>query len=134
MNKVLQFCINLFCCLLILSVLAGGFCVYLYYTEYQPRAVLKSYCHDADCRCFNNLVDYRFTKSQIKSFSRYLESLQVRKETQLLEFTSFEDVKEILSLLQICQPKRVLKQEMIKNDELNPTDSSLPKPIENDLG
>ena len=84
---------------------------YHYVTDLKVRKELKKECFGENCPCFNNIVDYRLTKKQATSFLFYLRSRKTRPETKIMEFTDFDNAKQIMDMFNVCQLDQIKIQE-----------------------
>ena len=68
------------------------------------RRSLKHKCGvGMDCVCFANVVDNRLSRAQVRAFSKLLDSVRVRANTNILEFTDQENAHKISELVSICR-------------------------------
>lgn len=68
------------------------------------RRSLKHKCGvGMDCVCFANVVDNRLSRTQVRAFSKLLDSVRVRANTNILEFTDQENAHKISELVSICR-------------------------------
>ena len=89
--------------LIVFLVLLGSMFACYYFMDLKAREELKKECFGENCPCFRNIVDYRLTREQAKTFLRYLKNRAKRPDTKILEFTTFSDAQEIFEMLSVCQ-------------------------------
>ena len=70
----------------------------------KARHDIKATCQN-NCGCFNNIVDHRLTKKQVRLFARFIKELQVRKDANVLEFMDTADAVSIQRAFAVCQPR-----------------------------
>ncbi len=96
---------------LTLALVVGALLSIHYFTDTKIRKELKKECSGETCPCFNNIVDYRLTKDQAKSFLLYLQNRKVRPETKIMEFTNFDEAKNIMEMFNVCQLEQIKRQQ-----------------------
>ena len=101
----------LFKVIIVTSMVICAIFTHYYMTDIKLRSELKKECSGETCPCFDNIVDYRLTKSQAKSFLLYLKSRKVRPETKIMEFTDFDDAKQIMEMFSVCQLEQIRIQQ-----------------------
>ncbi len=108
-----------------LALMGGVLYLSYYFTDIKVREELKKECSGKTCPCFNNIVDYRLTKNQAKSFLLYLQNRKVRPETKIMEFTNFDEAKNIMEMFNVCQLEQIkiqqekIAQEIQESEEIN---------------
>ena len=111
----------LFKVIIVTSMVICAIFTHYYMTDIKLRSELKKECSGETCPCFGNIVDYRLTKNQAKSFLLYLKSRKLRPETKIMEFTDFDDAKQIMEMFSVCQ----LEQIRIQQEEEQETQRAL---------
>ena len=101
----------LFKVIIVTSMVICAIFTHYYMTDIKLRSELKKECSGETCPCFDNIVDYRLTKNQAKSFLLYLKSRKLRPETKIMEFTDFEDAKQIMEMFSVCQLEQIRIQQ-----------------------
>jgi len=97
--------------IVVVSMLVCAAFTHHYMTDVKLREELKKECSGETCPCFANIVDYRLTKNQAKSFLLYLKSRKLRPETKIMEFTDFDDAKQIMEMFSVCQLEQIKVQQ-----------------------
>ena len=76
-----------------------------YLSPQKARYDIKMTCRN-NCGCFDNVVDYRLTNNQARSFARFIKELGKRKDANVLEFMDSVDAISIQQSFAVCQPQK----------------------------
>ena len=74
------------------------------------RSVLRDQCGlGMDCACFANVVEYRMTDNEVRSFYRYIKEMR-KRPSNLLEFANEIETRNISNLVALCRPQVQVQQ------------------------
>ena len=85
------------------------FCIFVLLVFCAPygfilRNNLKNQCGAGmDCNCFDNIVDNRLSKKQIRGFTKFLGEIKKRSSANILEFLDEEEAQALSRVLSICR-------------------------------
>ena len=83
-------------------------------SDAKLRRNLKGLCKSNDCRCFYNIVDYRFTPEEARVYWLISQEAKKRPNASSLEFTTPTTYRNILSALAVCQPQKAQPQQQVQ--------------------
>ena len=87
-----------------------------YVSPLKARHDIKATCK-SNCDCFGNIVDYRLTNDQVRSFSKFIKEIEKRKNVNVLEFMDATDAIRIQQAFEVCRPQvqAVAAQQAVTN-------------------
>jgi len=74
-------------------------------SDIKLKRDLKALCKKEDCQCFYNIVDYRFSPKEARTYWRITQEAKVRPNASSLEFTDPATYRSIMSALAVCQTR-----------------------------
>ncbi|MBQ0013233.1 MAG: hypothetical protein KBS86_01525 [Proteobacteria bacterium] len=88
----------------VISAVIMAFCGGYFAFSKNLRNTIISKCDSSlDCYCFNNIVKYRLTTQELIAFNHFLETLPIRDNVNILEFTDEDTAQNIYSLISLCR-------------------------------
>lgn len=76
---------------------------YFLYGHYLRNDLKKRCAGEMDCVCFDNVIDNRLSRHQISAFLKLSDSIRVRPNANILEFTDEQNARAISDILSICR-------------------------------
>ena len=90
-----------------LTLLPVLFIIGCFLYDHSLRNDMKNRCGgEMDCACFSNIIDNRLSRDQIRAFLRLSDSIRVRPNANILEFTDEQNAREISNVVSICRKNK----------------------------
>lgn len=85
------------------AIVLVGVGVYFLLNINLRNTVISKCDSSLDCQCFSNVIKYRFKNRELVVFNKFLNSLSIRNNANILEFTDKETAQNISYLVSLCR-------------------------------